>query len=191
MFEGLGFFQLVLQEVNQIVRSGPCLGIIFPTGVGIVNGLSDEGYAAVGLHELEIGPGTDGHYLRILFTHVIDIILYRIGVNLCQIEVALVDDFVIGCSIEEAVLAILQFLVIDNISNAVATVGGGSNEVTAEISEQLILLHHVLNVTKNAQVEINGIISTEILTVTIHIGRQHVFAGCSGNTKSQKEDEEA
>ena len=189
----LGLFEVILQEVHEVVSISHAFSrIFFPTGVGVVNGFGDKGHLAIGLHQLEIGPSADGHYLRILLTHIVDIVLDGTGIYLSQIEVTLVDDLVISCTVEQAIVTILQILlVVDDVSNAVATVGGSRNEVAAHIAEQLVLLHHILDVTKNAQVEIDSIISTEILAVTIHIGRQHIFAGCGGNTKSQKEDEEA
>ena len=189
--EHLGFLQVTLEEVHEVVGISPVLGVLLPTRVGIVYGLGNEGHLAVGLHELEISPGADGYNLCILAAHVEDVVLDGVGVYLGEVEVALVDDLVVGRTVEKGVVAILAALVVDKVSDAVATVRGGGHEVASEVRQQLVLLYHVLYVTKNTQIEINGVISAEAFAVTIHIGRQHVFAGSGAHTKSQKEDEEA
>ena len=126
----------------------------------------------------------EGH-LRSLTTHEVGIVLHGERVGLGQIVVALVDDLIVGRTVEEVAFAILKVGEAGNGGNGVRDILRGGDEVAAELSEKNILLYHPLEVGENTEIEIDGIRSGESSGIAVHVRRQHILTrrGDSSETK--------
>ena len=189
----VGTHEVVLKEfVEEVVGIDGSLGRVgFPTRTCVLYGTRNKGHVAIVLNELHIGPSTDGLYLCILLAHIVDIVLHCIGINTCEVEVALVDNLVIGSTVEETVFGIFGRNEVGNGGNGVAHVVGGLAKVATHFTKDDIVLNHLLDVGQDAEVEVDRVASRKVLDGTVHLGRQHIFAGSSGQAKTHQEDEEA
>ena len=123
MLDAVSRFEVLFQKIYEIVSSCPCFGIGFPAGVTVVDRLGDEGNTTVSLNELHIDPSTDVDNLRKFLLHVLHVVLLSERIDTAQVEVALVDDFVVRRTIQESVLSVRLTVVVDDVGDGVATIG--------------------------------------------------------------------
>ena len=59
--------------------------------------------------------------MRELTTHVVAVVFQRHGVDLGQIEVALVDDLVVSRAIEQRILTVFEVVEVDNVVDRIGS----------------------------------------------------------------------
>ena len=184
---GIGLLQttVVFQKFEEVVRSSKSeWRILFPTSRSRAYGRSDEGYATILLHQLEISPSTHELHLSQLTAHIVTIVLQCHRVHLREVEVALVDYLVVGCTVQQFAATVGKVAEIDDVVDGVVGVLRSGDKVASQFAKQDVLLYHALKIAQDTEVEIDSVTTREVLCITVNIGSEHIFTRSGECTKA-------
>lgn len=123
-------------------------------------------------------------------THVVDVVLHGVRVDLGKVEVTLVDNLVVGSTVEQCIVAIGLTVEVGDVNDGVAAVHGGVGQVAAYFVNNDILFYHVLHIAYDAQVEIDSVFATEAFGIAVHVGRKHIFTRRGRHAQAEEQDKE-
>ena len=90
-----------------------------------------------------------------------------------KVEVALVNDIVVVGALKESVVAVSLIIEVENMTYAVAGVGGGSNKVAARLTKNHIAFNNFLHALEYAKIGVDRV-SRIFLDIAFQIGREHI-----------------